>query len=342
MQGLALRCWRFARIDWLRGFIRACSILCVALSICAPFSVNARPTQPTKRFKLVYFDELTPNTHKDIEILKSLLKTNHGLDESTINIVYSAVPKVEPALRDVEIAKQISALHADLVFATRAPDAASVKRALPKQPTLFVSSEDPVRAGLVGNFSRPGGLVSGITFGTDIWTKQLEILSDCFPDVRTVGLLVDNLRLNFDGNAQLNQTAESLNLSIHKIAIPSTASVRELLSVLSNTSVDAWLIPGTVPSVDHRAFVLSTLHSTNKPSIWDRKRAARMGADIVFDDSLEDWQSLVAKQISLILSGVPIGDLPVERPRGYTLFASTSGNMNRPKSKRCILRSDLR
>ena len=59
-------------------------------------------------------------------------------------------------------------------------------------PVVFVVGVDPVRTGLVSNFNRPGGNVTGVTFTTvDVISKRLSQLHELAPKAELIGVLLD-------------------------------------------------------------------------------------------------------------------------------------------------------
>jgi putative tryptophan/tyrosine transport system substrate-binding protein len=94
---------------------------------------------------------------------------------------------------------QLPDLVADLVgrqplaIATQTlPAALAAKAATSTIPVVFVIGEDPVKVGLVGSFSRPGGNVTGITnFMNVLGAKRLELVSEAVPTAMVLGLLVN-------------------------------------------------------------------------------------------------------------------------------------------------------
>src|SRR5262245_33065047 len=94
----------------------------------------------------------------------------------------------------------LPALAADLVSrgvnvlttAGGEPAAVAAKRATSTIPIVFGSGSDPVRAGLVESWNRPGGNATGITFMTTLMEpKRLGLLRDLVPGVPLVGVLLN-------------------------------------------------------------------------------------------------------------------------------------------------------
>jgi len=59
-------------------------------------------------------------------------------------------------------------------------------------PIVFVIGTDPVAAGIVTSFNRPGGNITGVSFLTgELMPKRLEILHELVPGVGTIAMLVN-------------------------------------------------------------------------------------------------------------------------------------------------------
>jgi putative ABC transport system substrate-binding protein len=94
---------------------------------------------------------------------------------------------------------RLPALAADLVdrkvnvIATGSmPSALVAKQATSTIPIVFETGIDPVEAGLVTSFARPGGNLTGICMLTAaLMPKRLEFLSELVPQASVFGLLVN-------------------------------------------------------------------------------------------------------------------------------------------------------
>jgi putative ABC transport system substrate-binding protein len=79
----------------------------------------------------------------------------------------------------------------DVIVAAPAPPAAAAKNATGTIPIVMIGVSDPVGQGLIASLARPGGNVTGLSYGVDhaIFGKQLALLKEIVPSVRRVAVL---------------------------------------------------------------------------------------------------------------------------------------------------------
>jgi putative ABC transport system substrate-binding protein len=90
------------------------------------------------------------------------------------------------------LAAELARLPWAVIIAGGAAAAMAAKAATSTIPIVLVSGTEPVRLGLAGSLSRPGGNVTGVTFITaGLMAKKLGILRELVPGATTVGYLAE-------------------------------------------------------------------------------------------------------------------------------------------------------
>jgi ABC-type uncharacterized transport system substrate-binding protein len=90
-----------------------------------------------------------------------------------------------------ELATELARLPVLVVVATGGePAALAAKAAISTIPIVFATGTDPVKAGLVASYNRPGGNATGINFQTaDMEAKRLGLLHEFMPQAKAVAFL---------------------------------------------------------------------------------------------------------------------------------------------------------
>lgn len=88
---------------------------------------------------------------------------------------------------------ELIALKPDLIIAEATPAVAAAQKATKTIPIIMAPASDPIGAGFVKSFTRPGGNITGVAnmFG-DTTTKTLDIIRSVFPDAKKIGVLISN------------------------------------------------------------------------------------------------------------------------------------------------------
>ena len=127
---------------------------------------------------------------------------------------------------------RLSAMAADLVgrkvdviVAGGTAAVIGAKDATSTIPIVFNIGVDPVAAGLVASFARPGGNLTGVAImNTELMPKRLELLSELVPHAQVIALLVNSNNPNADriiGEVQEAARAKGVELDILKAATES-------------------------------------------------------------------------------------------------------------------------
>src|SRR5512135_799658 len=94
--------------------------------------------------------------------------------------------------RITEIVNDFVQQKVDLIIAPNNVAIQAARKATTSIPIVMVSSIDPVEAGYVKSFTRPGGNITGLTsINRELSAKRVELLTELLPKLSRIGVLWD-------------------------------------------------------------------------------------------------------------------------------------------------------
>lgn len=173
-------------------------------------------------------------------------------------------------------------------------DDASARATVPTLPIVFITPGDPVAAGLVTSFARPGKNMTALTFEyPELSAKRLELLRELAPRIRRVLVLYD----------------------------PRDASPRQGVAAARAAARALLGIPGGITSGHYEAMI-GAAHSRQRPTILFTHSPSTRDALLTYGASDIEVARQSARALVKIFQGADAGDLPVERPAKLTLVVN--------------------
>jgi putative ABC transport system substrate-binding protein len=216
------------------------------------------------------------------------------------------------------LAAELVRLKVDVIFAGGGTIEA-VKQATATIPVVFMTEGDPVKAGFIASFGRPGGNMTGLTvFADELATKRLELIKEVLPTITRVGVLrhatsdVSHLRAT-------EAAAPALRLYLRILEVKEPTDLDTAFRGAREDRVDALVqLPSSFLSTERS--VLVALAAKNRlPAIWEQSAFVREGGLVSYGPRLPDLYRRAATYVDKILKGARPGDLPVERPDTFEL-----------------------
>lgn len=220
-----------------------------------------------------------------------------------------------------ELANELLQRHAAVMVGNQSAIEV-VKATAPATPTIFVTGEDPVRAGLVASLNRPGGNTTGVTFfgGSQLNGKRMELLHEIVPGAKTVAVLGDSGYSAFERELpEVEAVAQKLGW---RLVIERAASQRDFepaFAKFANAKADALLASGS-PLFTSQGNALAALAKTYKlPAIYDVRNLVAAGGLISYSSSLNGAYRQAGEYAGRILKGAKAGELPVLQATTFEL-----------------------
>jgi putative ABC transport system substrate-binding protein len=193
------------------------------------------------------------------------------------------------------------------------------KKATPSIPVVFGMGSDPVKAGLVASFNRPGGNATGFTLWTnEMESKRLGLLRELVPAVQLIGILVNP---KFPSSVQqlsdLDLAAKGVGQQLFVARANNDAELDAALTSLAQQRVGAVLVTAA-PFFDTRPERIVSFAAQNRlPTIYQFRDYAVAGGLISYGPDIVESYREAGVYVGRILKGEKPADLPVLQPTKF-------------------------
>ena len=222
-----------------------------------------------------------------------------------------------PALAADLVGRQVAVI----VAAGGEPSRLAAKAATTTIPIVFGIGGDPVRAGLVDSFSRPGGNVTGVTLLTSLMEpKRLGLLRDLVPGVALIGVLINP---DFPPAAlQLQQIEEAARAIGQRIVITKASNDDALEAAfrsLVQEGAGALLVTAAPYFDTRRDRIIAFAARQRLPAIYQFREYAIAGGLLSYGVSIAEGYHQYGIYAARILKGANPAELPVHQPTKFEL-----------------------
>ena len=223
---------------------------------------------------------------------------------------------------------RLPAMAADLVrhqvaviVATSASASLAAKAATTTLPIVFETAADPVKLGLVGSLSRPGGNLTGVTqLGEEEAPKRLELLHELLPAARVIALLVNPVDPLAQDQVRVSlAAAKTLGLELHVL----NASIEDFdaaFAKLTELRAAGLTIGGAALFTSHIEQLAALTVRHRIPAVYQRREFAAAGGLMSYGTNIADTHRLVGIYAGRVLKGEKPADLPVQQATKVELY----------------------
>jgi putative tryptophan/tyrosine transport system substrate-binding protein len=199
--------------------------------------------------------------------------------------------------------------------------AIAAKQATSTVPIVFGMGNDPIKAGLVASFNRPGGNATGYTLLTGrLEAKRVGLLQELMPTGSMLGVLINS---NFPPAAGALNEIENATRSIRRELVvgkaDNDAEMESAFAMFARRRVGAVLVAGS-PFFDtrrHRIIELAAEHRI--PAMYQFREYAVAGGLISYGPRIEESYKQAGFYVGRILRGAKPNDLPVLQSERFEL-----------------------
>jgi putative tryptophan/tyrosine transport system substrate-binding protein len=205
------------------------------------------------------------------------------------------------------------------VIAANTPTASVAKAATAEIPIVFVNTGDPVLAGLVASFNRPGGNVTGVSLlGPELETKRLELLDQLISGTKPIGVLVNPM--NPAADIQLRKLQEAAGMMKRQIDVVRASTEPDIdmaFEVVAQDAADGLLVVQDPFYNSRRDQIVALAARYRRPVVYPLREFADSGGLVSYGHDLVDGYRQMGVYVGRILKGEKPADLPVVQPTKF-------------------------
>jgi putative tryptophan/tyrosine transport system substrate-binding protein len=220
------------------------------------------------------------------------------------------------------MATEIAALRPDLLLVQSIPATRALMMTTKTIPIVMISVGNPVENGLVPDYRKPGGNVTGSAYPADeAMRKLLQLLNEALPRVRSVAVFANPSNPGAALMSRLLRAdAQALGLQLQVVEVATQSDFDAAFAAIRSAGAQAILLPPEALILSQRQAIAEFAQVQRVPVLAvGTARGVPATTLIGFSPLRAEFAMIAARQIDRILKGTPPGDLAVEQPTRFEL-----------------------
>ena len=293
--------------------------------LAAPLAAEAQQAGKVARVGVIVPVEPESPTEPHLAAFRQALRDLDYAEGQNIAVEYRyAHGKAE---RYAELASELVRLPVDVMVVGSWHPTLEAKKATQTIPIVGVGiGTDPVAVGIVASLARPGGNVTGLSYGTgrEFWGKYVELLREAAPRTVRVAYLRDPRGLtqvpaNARNSVFVQAAAHAAGLAFRMVEVPELQDADNILARLSRERGSSLVVEGSLFFMAHAGDITKMAAKYGLPAIYSLRVFMDAGGLMSYAPSLADMWRRAAIYLDKILKGAKPGDLPIEQPTKFEL-----------------------
>jgi putative ABC transport system substrate-binding protein len=240
------------------------------------------------------------------------------------------------------LAEELVRLKVDVIVVGAEPLVRAAKQATSTIPIVMVVwDRDPIEAGSIDSFNRPGGNVTGIfTRTSELAGKRLELLKEAMPSVSRIAVLWDSF-----GQRQLEllePAARSLGVQLHSIEMRAPYDFGAAIKTAKRERVEAMMVMFSPVFYVERARIAALALDSHMPTMYQEDSTVLAGGLISYGPTFQEMWFRAGYFVDRLLKGAKPSELPVEQATKFRLVVNlkTAQALGLTMPQSILLRAD--
>ena len=221
--------------------------------------------------------------------------------------------------RVAQAAAETVSLKSDVIVVLGGDMVPSVKALTSTAPLVMLTSQDPVEAGVVKGYARPGGNLTGVAFvSAETGGKRLQFLKEAAPTITRVAVLWNSDHP--DGEYRNTEAAaRQLGIQVQSLDVRRNEDFDGAFDAAVRARAEALLVVSSRFMNVNRSRIVEFAGKQRLALVTGWGPWARAGGLMSYGPDLDVLARRAATHVDKILKGANPGDVPVEQPTKFEL-----------------------
>lgn len=220
------------------------------------------------------------------------------------------------------MAAEIVAQGPDLILAQTLPATRALMQATKTIPIVMYAVGNPVEYGIVADYRKPGGNVTGSSYMANEYARKLlQLLKEAAPGVRSVAVFANPSN---EATAvflrQMRSDAAALGMQAQIVEVLGPGDFETAFAAIRGARAQAILLPPEPLILSRREPIAGFAQQHGLPlAVVGVSRVLPASGLMAFGPARDEYAQLAARYIDRILRGAKPGDLAVEQTTRFAL-----------------------
>jgi putative ABC transport system substrate-binding protein len=283
----------------------------------AAWPLAARAQQPARAPRVGFLFYGSPELSLEVDAFQQGLRELGYVEWQNIIVEYRfARGRVEKL---PELAAELVRLKVEVIVSPTTPASIAAKQATNTIPIVIAAVADAVGAGLVTNFARPGGNITGLTsISAELGGKRLELLKGIVPEASRVAVVYNpGDRSNMLILKELQAAAPAVAFELQPVEVREASDFKDAFARMGRERVHAFFGAPGVLTFANRQMIVELAANERLPAMWGHRQFVDVGGLMSYAVNFYDQCRRAAAYVDQILKGAKAGDLPVQQPTRF-------------------------
>jgi putative ABC transport system substrate-binding protein len=217
------------------------------------------------------------------------------------------------------LAAELVSLPVDLIVTDGAAGTAAARAAAGAIPIVMARIGDPVGAGFVASLARPGGTITGVSFGVPLLSaKRLQLLQETVPGLTRVGVPWDPANSGETIQVrEIQKAGEALGVQVLALPVNGANDLEPAFDTATRERVGGLLVFADPFFSNQRAQVVGLAARSRLPAMYTLREFVDAGGLMAYGPNADALFRRAPYYVDRILKGAKPADLPVEQPMTF-------------------------